>query len=126
MILTKHDIARIESLGYKGFYRYCNGFYRLLNVDCNCIFLNPETNECTIYSERPIGCKAYPLIYDEERGAVLDNECPLSNTISCEDLLRGFAELEQALRELEETYGYVVNWMLLRKSFAVLLASCRS
>ena len=125
MILTRRDIDRIESLGYKGFYRYRKGFYRLVNVNGNCIFLNPETNKCTIYSERPIGCRTYPLIYNEERGAILDEECPLSSTISCRDLLKGLVELEQALRELEETYGYAVNWILLRKSLVTLLSMCK-
>jgi len=41
-----------------------------------CPLLNRETKECTIYSTRPITCKAFPLAYNGENFVLRDLECP--------------------------------------------------
>lgn len=47
----------------------------LRNVSGRCVFLADDG--CTIYPNRPEGCRLYPLIYDETRGhARLDDLCP--------------------------------------------------
>ncbi|MFX1519528.1 MAG: YkgJ family cysteine cluster protein [Promethearchaeota archaeon] len=44
--------------------------------DSVCPLLNRETKECTIYSTRPITCKAFPLAYNGENFVLRDLECP--------------------------------------------------
>jgi Fe-S-cluster containining protein len=123
MILTRGDIKRLEEAGYRGFYRLSGGFYRLRNVRGRCVFLGDD-NLCRIYSIRPKGCRVYPLIYDQERGVVLDPLCPLHQDISCSELLRGVGELREVLEELEQDYGFVVDWGLFKASVASLLSRC--
>jgi len=125
MVLTSPDIARLESLGFGGFYEYRGGFYRLANRGGYCVFLDPERGLCKVYEYRPIGCRAYPLVYDEEKGVTLDAECPLSGALTRGELVKGLAELEKALLEVEKTYNYRVNWRLVRASATRLISSRR-
>lgn len=125
MILTRSDITRLESKGYREFYRKCYGFYRLTNISGRCVFLS-SGNLCLVYEDRPLGCRAYPLVYDEECGVTLDLECPLTDEVSCEDLFKGIRLLEFLLREVELTYNYKINWDLFEKSATKLLSKCIS
>lgn len=128
--MLKDDIERIESLGYKRslFAEKRGSFIRLKNVDGHCIFLDPRTGSCRIYEKRPLGCRIYPLIYDEELGILLDPECPLASywALQCNELEKGIHKLEQFLRALEIEYGYRVNWNLFTTSKRNLLSFCRA
>ena len=75
MTLTNEDIDRISDLGYKNFFVFKNGYYQLVNVHGHCIFLKKDL--CSIYPNRPEGCKLYPLILDTDTGeAFLHEFCP--------------------------------------------------
>mgnify|MGYP000132521352 CR=1 FL=1 len=102
MILSESDIKRIESLGYKREYftEFRDGFYRLRNIDGHCIFLNIETGKCKIYSYRPIGCRVYPVIYDLNKGFILDTDCPAINTVTGREFLYKVRLLSKLLSEL--------------------------
>jgi Fe-S-cluster containining protein len=102
MILTPEDIQRIESLGYnrEEFSEFRDGYYRLRNVSGRCYFLEPEKGRCKIYSHRPAGCIAYPVIYDPEKGFILDPECPAINTISDSEFMEKVDLLEKTLRKI--------------------------
>ncbi len=83
MILTESDIRRLESLGYRreDFSELRGGFIRLKNVDGKCYFL--KNGMCSVYEHRPLGCRAYPVIYDLDAGkCVLDEYCPATHTVS--------------------------------------------
>lgn len=87
MPLTKADIERIKMLGFEEsfFARLEGGVPRLRNINGHCVFLNPETNECTIYPHRPSGCRLYPLVLDVEKGVVVVDElCPRAKEIPME------------------------------------------
>ena len=87
MPLTKADIERIKMLGFEEsfFARLEGGVPRLRNINGHCVFLNPETNECTIYPHRPSGCRLYPLVLDIEKGVVVVDElCPRAKEIPME------------------------------------------
>ncbi|MHA1418021.1 MAG: YkgJ family cysteine cluster protein [Candidatus Heimdallarchaeaceae archaeon] len=76
MTLSEEDITRIEVLGYKieEFLEEKDGFMSLRNIDNHCVFLKNE--ECSIYENRPQGCRFYPLIYDFNfEDFVIDNLC---------------------------------------------------
>ncbi len=76
MTLSEEDISRIEMLGYKieEFLEEKDGFMALQNTDNHCIFL--KNKMCSIYENRPQGCRFYPLIYDfNTEDIVIDNLC---------------------------------------------------
>lgn len=77
MILLKDDVRRIVSLGFKEdfFAVEFRGFKKLRNNNGRCIFHDGE--QCTIYSNRPSGCRLYPVIFDEDLNhPVMDSLCP--------------------------------------------------
>ncbi len=76
MALSEKDITRIENLGYEisDFLEEKDGFMILKNIDGHCFFLKGKS--CSIYEDRPQGCRFYPLIYDLEiDDFVVDNLC---------------------------------------------------
>jgi Fe-S-cluster containining protein len=83
MPLTYKDITRIEEVGIERTFFVIeeNGWLQLRNSGGKCIFL--KKGLCSIYKQRPQGCRLYPLIYDEETtSAVLDDDCPYANEIN--------------------------------------------
>jgi len=85
MMLSNADIKRLEKRGYnkQKFARYDRlGFARLKNHEGFCTFYNAEKLRCTIYKHRPLGCRIYPVICSEQEGIVVDNLCPMKNTVS--------------------------------------------
>lgn len=75
MPLSLADIKRLKSLGYKTseFMTMTYGERRLRNVAGKCYFLTD--NGCKVYSDRPKGCKFYPLVVDSEGQARIDKQC---------------------------------------------------
>jgi len=89
MILLKSDIAKITKLGYELNYFAVRrgGFYFLRNIKGHCIFLDPLTKRCKIYSYRPLGCRLYPVVYYVDSGEVgVDPECPLALEVTRDEL----------------------------------------
>ena len=85
MLLSNKDIARLEELGFKNrdFAKYDKlGYAQLKNRGGYCIFYNQTKRECSVYADRPSGCRVYPVIVDEEKGIVLDTICESRNTIT--------------------------------------------
>ena len=73
--LRDEDVERIEELGYNAweFVDYEKMFYRgdrflgyalkKRPFDGGCVFLDPETKRCRIYSHRPLACRLYPFVF---------------------------------------------------------------
>ena len=77
MPLLNSDIERIEGLGFSPdfFVDTHDGWLLLKNRDGRCVFHTGVI--CSIYDDRPEGCKLYPLIYDADtKSATIDEECP--------------------------------------------------
>lgn len=75
MTLSNEDVAQIEKKGHRDFWVCIDGYLYLRNVDGKCIFL--EEGLCSIYGYRPLGCRLYPVIFDDEEKTVfLDDFCP--------------------------------------------------
>jgi len=77
MPLSNEDIEQIKALGFdtKFFVVEKDGWLQLRNRNGRCIFHNGKI--CSIYENRPKGCRLYPIIYDkDENCAVFDEECP--------------------------------------------------
>lgn len=78
MTLTEADRARLEAVGQPDFF-FVNDDddLQLRNVDGRCVFL--VNGKCSVYDDRPEGCRLYPLILDLSVDRVLrDAFCPWS------------------------------------------------
>ncbi|MCF2138961.1 MAG: YkgJ family cysteine cluster protein [Candidatus Lokiarchaeota archaeon] len=82
MILSSDDVQRILDYFSKksqniDFFEFDGRFYRLKNIDDHCVFYIPNEKKCLIYPIRPMGCRFYPMIFDQSRNkCILDDECP--------------------------------------------------
>jgi Fe-S-cluster containining protein len=76
MTLTEADVARLEGAGYRDFFRHNpDGDLELRNRRGRCVFL--AGGRCRAYSERPEGCRLYPLVLDLGSDRVFrDDFCP--------------------------------------------------
>jgi len=84
MLLSKKDIKLLETKGYSKnqFVRYDKqGYAELKNRDGYCFFYDRVKRQCSVYFDRPSGCRVYPVILDEEKGIVLDTICESRNTV---------------------------------------------
>ena len=85
MLLATEDIERLLRKGYrKTFFTKLDskGYFTLKNFNGFCVFYDKEKQCCKVRAIRPAGCRIYPVIYDEDRGIVIDNICPARDTIS--------------------------------------------
>ena len=79
MPLSKKDIKILMEKGYEiEFFSQLNyeGYVLLRNIDGHCVFFDEKNKKCKIYDNRPMGCRLYPIIYDESIGVVVDETCP--------------------------------------------------
>jgi Fe-S-cluster containining protein len=85
MLLSAIDIRHLEKKGYskESFTRFDkNGYVLLRNRQGHCVFYNSDKRGCDVYSSRPLGCRVYPIIQDEETGIFVDSICHAQDTIS--------------------------------------------
>ena len=83
MTLSEEDIRVILEKGHLEFTRLVDGYRCLVNVDGACFFL--ENGRCSIYEYRPLGCRLYPVIFDEEQNcAIMDDFCPYGDMFRIE------------------------------------------
>lgn len=105
MMLCNTDVERLERLGHdrQKFVRYDRlGFARLRNRHGFCVFYDVERCRCQIYRHRPLGCRIYPAIYSEEEGIVVDDLCPMKNTVSKVVLKREGRRLVELLQRIDK------------------------
>ena len=111
MLLLDEDVDRILGLGFEqnAFVNFLDGFKVLKNSsDGRCVF--HDGKQCTIYENRPAGCKLYPVIFDEDLNLpVKDEFCPFRDE---------FGLSSKARKELSEVYGKLKDEYqpLIRKS----------
>jgi uncharacterized protein len=98
MPLLEDDVRRIVGLGFEesSFAKTSQGFKILKNSrEGRCVF--HDGKKCTIYDNRPAGCKLYPVIFDEDLGIpVKDTLCPYRNE---------FGISPSSKKELSDVYG---------------------
>jgi Fe-S-cluster containining protein len=91
MQLSLQDVARLRRLGYDpaNFTTKKGGFKTLRNVRGVCYFFDAKTSSCTVYANRPEGCRYYPIIYcvDEKRPIIDREVCPRTSTITGADMI---------------------------------------
>ena len=89
MLLSKGDIEKLERVGFsrEDFTVIGEeGLTRLRNVREWCYFYNPAEKTCQVYEDRPLGCLLYPVIYSIDEGVVVDDLCPVRQTVSKHEL----------------------------------------
>lgn len=80
MPLTDDDIGRLLALGHKreDFVTYSDEETAQLKVREEkgkpCFFLRED--RCSVYADRPTGCRIYPLVLNERAKVVRDEDCP--------------------------------------------------
>jgi Fe-S-cluster containining protein len=85
MLLSVEDIECLERKGYgkEFFVRFdSDGYAKLRNKQGCCVFYDAEKRRCKVHGERPLGCRLYPVIYDEAKGIVVDTICHAQDTVS--------------------------------------------
>jgi Fe-S-cluster containining protein len=85
MLLSKKDIKRLKERGFnqKQFARFDQqGYATLKNRDGYCVFYDRSKHRCSVYEDRPSGCRVYPVILDEDKGIVLDSICQSRSSIT--------------------------------------------
>jgi uncharacterized protein len=103
MLLLNEDVKRISRLGYKeDFFILTNseGFKMLKNSsEGRCVF--HDGTKCTIYGDRPKGCKLYPIVFNEDSmAAVKDAFCPFRDE---------FRISQKAKKELSNMYPRLLS-----------------
>ena len=102
MLVSRKDISRLEKRGFSqdSFVRFDREGYALLrNRQGHCVFYNAQERRCNVYAFRPSGCRIYPVLFDEDRGIVVDSICRAMETLAeKEKLLLG----KRVVRLLEE------------------------
>jgi len=88
MELSSEDIERLEEMGYRReeFAVIDSDVIRLRNVEGCCYFYSLADKKCRVYGKRPLGCYLYPVVYQVNEGAVVDELCPIGHTISEQEL----------------------------------------
>lgn len=85
MVLSKKDIKRLEKSGFSlnQFVIFDkHGYAQLRNREGYCFFYDRLNHQCSVYVDRPSGCRVYPVILDEETGIILDSICESRKSIS--------------------------------------------
>jgi Fe-S-cluster containining protein len=85
MLLADADIERLERKGYsKQFFVQFDtaGYATLRNQNGQCVFYDVEKRRCKVRVDRPLGCRIYPVIFDEKKGIVVDDVCRAKDTVS--------------------------------------------
>ena len=85
MLLSNEDVERLERQGYgKEFFARFDkaGYAKLRNFEGHCVFYDVEKRSCKVYANRPLGCRLYPVIYDEAKGIVVDSLCHAQGTLT--------------------------------------------
>jgi len=102
MELSSKDIERLEEAGYhvEEFAVTAGGVTRLRNVDGWCYFYSPTDKKCRAYGKRPLGCYLYPVVYLMNEGAVVDELCPMGQTISEQELRKKGKILDKLLKKM--------------------------
>ncbi|MGD0160778.1 MAG: YkgJ family cysteine cluster protein [Candidatus Bathyarchaeia archaeon] len=104
MLLSKADIRLLESARHeRGEFVRVNrqGFAQLRNRRGHCVFYQTDEGRCGVYRYRPLGCRIYPVIYSVKEGVVVDDLCPLAETVSQAEIDSKAERLMRLLRRID-------------------------
>jgi Fe-S-cluster containining protein len=104
MMLSIADVERLEGMDYdrREFVRYDrHGFVRLRNRRGFCVFYDAGRRRCRVYRHRPLGCRIYPVVFSEHEGIIVDDLCPMINTVSKMELRRKGKKVMELLQRID-------------------------
>jgi Fe-S-cluster containining protein len=103
MEISSEDTKRLEKVGYRleEFAVIDYGLTRLRNVDGCCYFYSRADKKCRIYRKRPLGCYLYPVVYLANEGVIVDELCPMGQTISEQELRTKGKILDKLLKKID-------------------------
>lgn len=84
MELSSRDVKRLEKAGYRREEFTITGkdrVTRLRNIEGWCYFYNQVEKRCSVYENRPLGCYLYPAVYSVDDGVIIDELCPMGETM---------------------------------------------
>ncbi len=104
MELSSEDIKRLEEAGccVEEFAVVDEGVTRLRNVDKRCYFYSMIERKCQVYENRPLGCFLYPVVYLVGKGVIVDDLCPMGETVSEQELRMKGEILKKLLKNLDD------------------------
>ena len=104
MELSSRDVKRLEEAGcrFEDFAVVDGCVVRLRNVDGHCYFYDNAEKRCRVYGKRPLGCFLYPVVHLVNEGVIVDELCPLGQTVSGQELRRKGKILGKLLKELDD------------------------
>jgi len=104
MELSEEDAERLESVGHSREEFSLvgeDGIPRLRNVGDWCYFYDSAERLCRVYTNRPTGCRLYPIVCSIDGWVTVDPLCPMARTV-CQDELRAKgSELIKLVKRLE-------------------------
>ena len=88
MELSDSDIERLMKAGFRReeFTLVSDGVTQLRNVGGWCYFYNLADKRCQVYEKKPLGCHIYPVVYLQNEGVIVDELCPMRQTVSKREL----------------------------------------
>jgi Fe-S-cluster containining protein len=104
MELSVDDIKRLEANGFhsKEFTVQNGGVTQLRNVAGYCYFYNRDDENCGIYEDKPIGCCIYPVVYLVNNCMIVDELCPMGQTISKNELMIKGETLYKLIKKIDD------------------------
>ena len=105
MELSVRDVERLERRGYlreEFSATGKDGIVRLRNVEGFCYFYYASRKRCRIYVDRPLGCYLYPVVYSVNEGVVVDDLCPMGETIPEKELRKKGSILTKLLKTVDK------------------------
>jgi len=104
MLLSNKDIERLERKGYERdfFVRFDKEGYAILrNLNGVCVFFDVEKRVCRERANRPLGCRIYPVMLDEDKGIVIDDICPARNSITEKQKAKKGKKVRELLKKID-------------------------
>ena len=104
MLLSNEDIERLERKGFvKDFFvRFDKEGYAVLrNLNGVCVFFDVEKRVCRERANRPLGCRIYPVMLDEDKGVVIDDICPARKTITEKQKAKKGKKVRELLKKID-------------------------
>ena len=102
MELSSEDIKRLVEAGYRleEFAAIDDGVTQLGNVDGWRYFYSLADKKCRVYGKRPVGWCLYPVALLVNESAVVDELCPMEQTISEQELRMKGKILDKLLKKM--------------------------